>query len=204
MPLLLTPTMGEQFVPRLFVLTLSHGHWFIEIKCDPELFLLVKRCLLICCYPCITVLGAFPLCSFHSFSSSAIGAAWYLARMSAHLFFFFLIVAKYVMMKNNPNTEQKISLDEHLFKTLRELGLVTSRAGFSQMCGKNDSYFDCMRSRGYGVHLGTLVFLVAKISNMMEDEPDVRERARLRSAVAAINEAIHVKCKLREQELMAR
>ena len=122
--------------------------------------------------------------------------------MSAHLFF--LIVAKYVMMKNNPNTEQKISLDEHLFKTLRELGLVTSRAGFSQMCGKNDSYFDCMRSRGYGVHLGTLVFLVAKISNMMEDEPDVRERARLRSAVAAINEAIHAKCRLREQELMAR
>ena len=116
----------------------------------------------------------------------------------------FLIVAKYVMMKNNPNTEQKISLDEHLFKTLRELGLVTSRAGFSQMCGKNDSYFDCMRSRGYGVHLGTLVFLVAKISNMMEDEPDVRERARLRSAVAAINEAIHAKCRLREQELMAR
>ena len=202
MPLLLTPAMGEKFASGLFVLTLSHGHWFIEIKCDPELFLLVKRCLLICRYTCITRVGIFPLCSFHSFSSSAIGAAWYLARMSAHLFF--LIVAKYVMMKNNPNTEQKISLDEHLFKTLRELGLVTSRAGFSQMCGKNDSYFDCMRSRGYGVHLGTLVFLVAKIANMMEDEPDVRERARLRSAVAAINEAIHVKCKLREQELMAR
>ena len=194
--------MGEKFVPRLFVLTLSHGHWFIEIKCDLEFFFPVKGALLVCGEPYIAVLGIVLLCRFHSSFRQRNGAAWYLARMSAHLFF--LIVAKYVMMKNNPNTEQKISLDEHLFKTLRELGLVTSRAGFSQMCGKNDSYFDCMRSRGYGVHLGTLVFLVAKISNMMEDEPDVRERARLRSAVAAINEAIHVKCKLREQELMAR
>jgi hypothetical protein len=105
------------------------------------------------------------------------------------------------MMKHTPIAQQKITLDDRLLYRLKELGIVTSKIGFSQMCGKNDSYFDCMKSRGYGVHLGSLVFLSAKLAGQLNDEQDVRERARLRSAVEAINETIQAKCRLRQMEI---
>ena len=107
------------------------------------------------------------------------------------------------MMKHNRITQQNLLLDEKLLSTLKTLGICTSKTGFSQLCGKNDSYFDCMKSRGYGIHLGSLVFLSAKLAGQMNDEDDVRERARLRSAVTAINETIQAKCQLREQELLS-
>jgi hypothetical protein len=107
------------------------------------------------------------------------------------------------MMKNNNIAQQKLTLDERLLQTLKQLGLVSSKTGFSQLCGKNDSYFDCMRSRGYGIHLGSLVFLSAKIAGQMDTANDIRERARLRSALDAINKTIQEKCRLRELELLS-
>ena len=69
--------------------------------------------------------------------------------------------------------------------------------------GKNDTYYACMRNRGYGIHLGSLVFLAAKLGHVMDTENSVRERAKLRAAITAINETIRAKCRLREQELLA-
>ncbi len=105
------------------------------------------------------------------------------------------------MMKHTQFIRQKLDLDNRLLLKLKELGIVSSKIGFSQMCGKNDSYFDCMKSRGYGVHLGSLVFLSAKLAGQINVEQDVRERARLRSAVEAINETIQAKCRLRQMEI---
>jgi hypothetical protein len=107
------------------------------------------------------------------------------------------------MMKKNHISLQKLTLDERLLETLKRLGLVSSKTGFSQLCGKNDSYFDCMKSRGYGIHLGSLVFLSAKIAGQMHAERDIRERVKLRSALDAINETIQEKCRLRELELQS-
>lgn len=106
-------------------------------------------------------------------------------------------------MTHNHIIQQKLTLDDRLLATLSGLGIVSSKTGFSQLCGKNDSYYGCMKARGYGIHLGSLVFLSAKLSAQMNAEPDVRERARLRSAIQAINETIQAKCELREQELLA-
>jgi hypothetical protein len=108
------------------------------------------------------------------------------------------------MMKKTIIADHRISLDERLLSTLKAIGIVTSKTGLSQLCGKNDSYFACMKKRGYGIHLGSLVFLSAKLSVQMNEEPDVRERAKLRSAVNAINEAIQQKCRLREMEIAGR
>ena len=108
------------------------------------------------------------------------------------------------MMKKTIIAEHRVSLDERLLSTLKAIGIVTSKTGLSQLCGKTDSYFACMKKRGYGIHLGSLVFLSAKLSVQMNEEPDVRERAKLRSAVKAINEAIQQKCRLREMEIAGR
>jgi hypothetical protein len=107
------------------------------------------------------------------------------------------------MQIHNHYTQQKLILDERLLSTLQELGIIETKAEFSQMCGKNDSYYGCMKARGYGIHLGSLVFLTAKLSQQMDTEQNVRERARLRSAIEAINSTIHEKCRLRELELLS-
>ena len=106
-------------------------------------------------------------------------------------------------MKNNHISQQKLILDERLLETLKKLGLVSSKTGFSQLCGKNDSYFDCMRSRGYGIHIGSLVLISARLADRLNSEQDVRERAKLRSALEAVHETIQEKCRLRELELLS-
>ena len=105
------------------------------------------------------------------------------------------------MMKHTQISQQKITLDDRLLQRLKELGIVSTKTGFSQLCGKNDSYYDCMKARGYGIHLGSLVFLSARLATQLNEEEDVRERARLRSAVEAINETIQAKCRLRQMEI---
>lgn len=101
------------------------------------------------------------------------------------------------------NTQHKLALDQKLVNTLVDLGITSSVTDLSRQMGKNDTYYACMKKRGYGLHLGSLVFLAAKLSHQMESESSVRERARLRTAISAINEAIQAKCKLRELELLS-
>jgi len=83
------------------------------------------------------------------------------------------------------------------------LGIIANVTDLSRQMGKNDTYYACMRNRGYGLHIGSLVFLAAKLSKQMQNENSLRERARIRAAVSAINETIQAKCRLREQELLA-
>lgn len=104
-------------------------------------------------------------------------------------------------MKHTQLIEQKLNLDDRLLLKLKELGVVSSKIAFSKLCGKNDSYYDCMKARGYGIHLGSLVFLSARLATQLNKEEDVRERARLRSAVEAISETIQAKCRLRNMEI---
>jgi hypothetical protein len=95
-----------------------------------------------------------------------------------------------------------VDLDEALFHTLKSLGLIANVAQFCRKMGKNTSYFACMKNRGYSLHIGSLVFFAAKLSNELKASSCVRTRATLRSAIAAINETIQAKCEIREQELL--
>lgn len=83
------------------------------------------------------------------------------------------------------------------------IGLVESLSDFSKQMGRNTTYFACMKNRGYSLHIGSLVFLAAKYSKDMNDSTCVRERAKLRAAITAINETVQAKCQIREQELFA-
>ena len=101
-------------------------------------------------------------------------------------------------------TQQKLALDQHLLDTLKSLGIVASIADLNRQLLRNRTYFACMKNRGYSLHVGSLVFLLTKLSHELNAESCVRERAKLRSAIAAINETIQAKCRIREQELLAR
>lgn len=98
--------------------------------------------------------------------------------------------------------DHKLALDEALLDRLKEIGVIASIADLNRQMGRNHTYFACMRNRGYSLHIGSLVFLAAKYSSDLAASDCVRERAKLRSAVAAINETIQAKCKIREQELL--
>ena len=99
--------------------------------------------------------------------------------------------------------KHKLALDENLAEELISLGIIANVTELSRQLGKNDSYYACMRNRGYSIHLGSLVFLASKLSNELNGNSCVRTRAKLRAAVTAINEAIQAKCQLREQELLS-
>jgi hypothetical protein len=99
--------------------------------------------------------------------------------------------------------EAKLELDNKLAEKLQEIGLISGIADLSRACGKNPTYFACMRKRGYGLHIGSLAFLMARYSRELHQSDDVRERARLRMALTAINEVTQEKCRLRELELLS-
>jgi hypothetical protein len=99
--------------------------------------------------------------------------------------------------------DHKLALDEALVEELKDIGVVASIADLNRQMGRNHTYFECMKNRGYSLHIGGLVFLAAKYSKELHVSTCVRERAKLRSAIAAINEAIQAKCQIREQELLS-
>lgn len=100
-------------------------------------------------------------------------------------------------------TTAKLQIDAKLVEDLKTLEIINGAADLSRACGKNPTYFACMRKRGYSLHVGSLAFLMARLSRQIAENDDVRIRARLRTAMVAINEAIQEKCKLREQELLS-
>lgn len=100
-------------------------------------------------------------------------------------------------------TTAKLDIDAKLVEQLQQIGIISGIADLSRSLGKNATYFACMRKRGYGLHIGSLAFLQARLAREMHDTDDVRKRAKLRIAMSAINEAIQEKCKLRELELFS-
>ena len=109
------------------------------------------------------------------------------------------------MRKKYPQhyTQQKLALDQQLLDTLKSLGIVASIADLNRQMSRNRTYFACMKNRGYSLHIGSLVFLLTKLSSELNTASCVRERAKLRAAITAINETIQAKCRIREQELLA-
>lgn len=109
--------------------------------------------------------------------------------------------AKYSMM-NNAKTHN-LSLDKRLADELKDIGFIKAEQDLSAWCGKERSYFSSMRCRGYGLHIGSLTLMAARIAARIDATDNVRERARLRNALSVVNSVVQEKCKLREQELLA-
>lgn len=109
--------------------------------------------------------------------------------------------AKYSMMNNTKH--YNLSLDKRLADELKNIGFIRAEQDLSTWCGKERSYFSSMRCRGYGLHIGSLTLMAARIADRINNASDVRERARLRSALNIVNSVVQEKCRLREQELFA-
>lgn len=94
-----------------------------------------------------------------------------------------------------------MAVDEQLLTELQKLGIIETKYDLSRLCGKNNSYYSCMRKRRYGLHVGSLVFLAALLAKRVNETEQVVERARLRSGLHAVHETVAEKCRLRELEL---
>lgn len=114
---------------------------------------------------------------------------------------FLILLHKYNMEQNI--SSYKLNIDRKLADDLKAIGFIRAEQDISILCGKERSYFSSMRSRGYGLHLGSLTLLAARMAEKMNATSDVRERAKIRMALSAVNEAIQAKCRLREQELLS-
>jgi hypothetical protein len=95
-----------------------------------------------------------------------------------------------------------LNLDKKLANELKEIGFIRAEQDLSMWCGKERSYFSSMRCRGYGLHIGSLALMAARIADQMNNSKDVRERARFRMALSIVNSIVQEKCRLREQEVM--
>lgn len=104
-------------------------------------------------------------------------------------------------MTNNAK-EHNLTLDKKLADELKRIGFISAEQDLSMWCGKERSYFSSMRCRGYGLHIGSLTLMAARIADRINNTNDVRERARLRMALNIVNNIIKEKCRLREQELL--
>ena len=95
-----------------------------------------------------------------------------------------------------------LNLDKKLAEELKNIGFIRAEQDLSMWCGKERSYFSSMRCRGYGLHIGSLALMAARIADHINNTHNVRERARLRMALNIVNAVVQEKCRLREQELL--
>ena len=99
-------------------------------------------------------------------------------------------------------TLANLELDRHLFETLLELGIVQSQSELGRMCGKTESYYTCMRYKGFGLKIGSLTFMCNRLSRMAAAEPDGLKCINYRMAIEEIRRTIDEKCKLQELKLI--
>jgi hypothetical protein len=100
-------------------------------------------------------------------------------------------------------TLANLELDRQLLETLFELDIIQSQSELGRLCGKTESYYTCMRYKGFGLKIGSLTFLINKLSRMAEVESDNVKCVNYTLAIKEINYAINEKCKLKELELNA-
>ena len=100
-------------------------------------------------------------------------------------------------------TLANLELDRRLLNELVSLGVVQTQSELGKLCGKNASYYACMRHKGFGIKIGSLTFLASRFANLAEKEDDGERCVKLRLAIQAVKQTINEKCRLREIELHA-
>ena len=106
------------------------------------------------------------------------------------------------MKEHNALTLAKLELDRRLYSELKQLGVITTKADISRLCGKNDSYYACMHNKGYGIQLGSRTFLAARLNKLKLAEKDGTKIIKITQGIQFINKTIAEKIRLKEYELM--
>ena len=100
-------------------------------------------------------------------------------------------------------TLANLELDRQLFETLLDLDIIQNQSQLGRMCGKTESYYTCMRYKGFGLKIGSLAFLNNRLERMSSSETDGFKCASYQIAIKEIKRTIDEKCKLKELELNA-
>lgn len=107
-------------------------------------------------------------------------------------------------MKNlNALEEHNLRIDAELLENLKQLGIVQTQYELSRLCGMNESYYSSMRTKGYGIKLGSLVFLLTELAKRSRETKEPKVGAVLTHALSIVQNAIQEKCHLRELTLKA-
>ena len=99
-------------------------------------------------------------------------------------------------------TLANLELDRQLLETLFQLDIIQSQSELGRLCGKTESYYTCMRYKGFGLKIGSLTFLSNRLSRMAAAEPDGFKCINYRLAIEEIRKTIDEKCRLQELKLI--
>lgn len=105
------------------------------------------------------------------------------------------------MRNTNTLTEHRLRIDVELLEKLQQLGVIETQYDMSRLCGMNESYCSSMKSKGYGMTIGSLVYLCCILSHRSQQADDHRVAAVLHRAVELVQRAIAQKCRIREIEV---
>ena len=97
--------------------------------------------------------------------------------------------------------EENLRIDAELLACLQGLGVVTTQYDMSRLCGMNESYYSSMKAKGYGLTLGSLVYLWTDLAKRSREVREPRISAVLNHAVGLVQRASDEKCRLRQLEL---
>jgi hypothetical protein len=105
-------------------------------------------------------------------------------------------------MKNlNALAEENLRIDAELLASLKRLGVITTQYDLSRLCGMNESYYSSMRTKGYGMKLGSLTFLWICLAKRSREVSEPKVGAVLSHAAGLVQQAMNQKCQLREHQL---
>ena len=107
-------------------------------------------------------------------------------------------------MRNlNALAEENLRIDAELLASLKQLGVITTQYDLSRLCGMNESYYSSMRTKGYGMNLGSLVFLWSCLARRAREVNEPKIGAVLSHAAGLVQQAVTEKCRIRQHEINA-
>ena len=105
-------------------------------------------------------------------------------------------------MRNlNALAEENLRIDAELLASLKQLGIIQTQYDLSRLCGMRESYYSSMRTKGYGMKLGSLAFLWTCLAKRSREVSEPKVGAVLSHAAGLVQQAMTQKCQLREHHL---
>lgn len=105
-------------------------------------------------------------------------------------------------MRNlNALAEENLRIDAELLASLKRLGVIQTQYDLSRLCGMNESYYSSMRTKGYGMKLGSLIFLWSCLAQRAREVSEPRIGAVLSHAASLVQQAVDQKCRLRQHQI---
>ena len=94
----------------------------------------------------------------------------------------------------NRNKPKPFQLDQELYTSLKEYGVVKSSDQLSKLLGKNESYFRSMKCRQYALNLSSLLRLQIALDKTASEEDNVNRAILLRYAESVVKGVVYKRC----------